>query len=402
MARPGTQEQPTVEEMLVSIRQAIHGENAKKRSSSKAVTPPPTPPAVSGSMRQMRVKMESNFTKPSSQVKPRQNSVRTHSDNFQKLKKQLHDLDPLLGKQGREGAKDYKARSANGFAGILSGDVKLEEALAKLERAGLGDAQPEATPEPHHEPSALSPRYEPEPQLRGVEPLEDDFDEYEFDDNQFDEPEIRQSSNDHEYGELGETYYEESPQQYDDQTPSYIQRAPEPQTPPAPIAPPVAPPIARAPLAPPPAPRQPSYGYLDDPINEQHHAPEPYQAHQEPVAPTPQYIAPEPIERPVMRQSVAAPQPVSPPMVPTARTVSPSVQETGLTSPQNAKDASDMFASLAQTIMHQASTGNRSIDVITKELLHPMLRSWLDENLPGMVERLIREEIERVARGGAR
>ena len=89
-------------------------------------------------------------------------------------------------------------------------------------------------------------------------------------------------------------------------------------------------------------------------------------------------------------------------MVPTARTVSPTVQETGLTSPQNAKDASDMFASLAQTIMHQASTGNRSIDDITKELLHPMLRSWLDENLPGMVERLIREEIERVARGGAR
>jgi cell pole-organizing protein PopZ len=28
-----------------------------------------------------------------------------------------------------------------------------------------------------------------------------------------------------------------------------------------------------------------------------------------------------------------------------------------------------------------------------------MLKGWLDENLPSMVERLVRAEIERVARG---
>jgi len=28
-----------------------------------------------------------------------------------------------------------------------------------------------------------------------------------------------------------------------------------------------------------------------------------------------------------------------------------------------------------------------------------MLKTWLDDNLPGMVERLVRAEIERVARG---
>jgi cell pole-organizing protein PopZ len=28
-----------------------------------------------------------------------------------------------------------------------------------------------------------------------------------------------------------------------------------------------------------------------------------------------------------------------------------------------------------------------------------MLKGWLDENLPGLVERLVRAEIERVARG---
>ncbi len=32
-------------------------------------------------------------------------------------------------------------------------------------------------------------------------------------------------------------------------------------------------------------------------------------------------------------------------------------------------------------------------------VLRPMLREWLDANLPGMVERIVREEIERIARG---
>ncbi len=31
-------------------------------------------------------------------------------------------------------------------------------------------------------------------------------------------------------------------------------------------------------------------------------------------------------------------------------------------------------------------------------VLRPMLREWLDQNLPGMVERLVREEIEKIAR----
>ena len=34
--------------------------------------------------------------------------------------------------------------------------------------------------------------------------------------------------------------------------------------------------------------------------------------------------------------------------------------------------------------------------------LRPMLQEWLDDNLPRLVERLVREEIERVARGGRR
>ena len=34
-----------------------------------------------------------------------------------------------------------------------------------------------------------------------------------------------------------------------------------------------------------------------------------------------------------------------------------------------------------------------------KEMLRPMLKSWLDDNLPGVVDRIVRAEIERVSRG---
>jgi len=36
---------------------------------------------------------------------------------------------------------------------------------------------------------------------------------------------------------------------------------------------------------------------------------------------------------------------------------------------------------------------------LTREMLRPMLKTWLDDNLPGIVERLVTAEIERVARG---
>jgi uncharacterized protein len=36
---------------------------------------------------------------------------------------------------------------------------------------------------------------------------------------------------------------------------------------------------------------------------------------------------------------------------------------------------------------------------LTCEMLRPMLKAWLDDNLPGIVERLVAAEITRVARG---
>lgn len=46
-----------------------------------------------------------------------------------------------------------------------------------------------------------------------------------------------------------------------------------------------------------------------------------------------------------------------------------------------------------------ASRSKKSLDEMAEEMLRPMLQDWLDNNLPTLVERLVREEIERVARG---
>lgn len=61
--------------------------------------------------------------------------------------------------------------------------------------------------------------------------------------------------------------------------------------------------------------------------------------------------------------------------------------------------ANAAFNRLAETLMSRA-LGDRSIEDIARDLLRVMLKQWLDDNLPQLVERLVREEIERVARRG--
>ena len=41
--------------------------------------------------------------------------------------------------------------------------------------------------------------------------------------------------------------------------------------------------------------------------------------------------------------------------------------------------------------------GETSLEGLTRELLRPILAQWLDENLPGMVEELVKAEIARIA-----
>ena len=54
------------------------------------------------------------------------------------------------------------------------------------------------------------------------------------------------------------------------------------------------------------------------------------------------------------------------------------------------------FETLAATVVLQNTP---MLERMMRDLLRPMLKDWLDDNLPSLVERLVRAEIERVARG---
>jgi cell pole-organizing protein PopZ len=70
-----------------------------------------------------------------------------------------------------------------------------------------------------------------------------------------------------------------------------------------------------------------------------------------------------------------------------------------LVSPAVSERVAQSFGALAQAM---DAGPRRSFDEIAGEMLRPMLQEWLDDNLPTLVERLVREEIERVARGPRR
>jgi cell pole-organizing protein PopZ len=77
----------------------------------------------------------------------------------------------------------------------------------------------------------------------------------------------------------------------------------------------------------------------------------------------------------------------------------PQTSEPGILSIEAQKEAGNAFNRLAHALLNRPAAG-RSVEDMTHELLRGMLKHWLDTNLPPLVERLVREEIERVARCG--
>ena len=80
--------------------------------------------------------------------------------------------------------------------------------------------------------------------------------------------------------------------------------------------------------------------------------------------------------------------------VPRAAPASPA--EAGLLSAHSDAAVHSAFDQLAGIMLSRES---RTLEDIVKDMMRPMLRDWLDDNLPPLVERLVREEIQRVSRG---
>jgi cell pole-organizing protein PopZ len=83
----------------------------------------------------------------------------------------------------------------------------------------------------------------------------------------------------------------------------------------------------------------------------------------------------------------------SEPRAPLPPTAAP---DPGLISHTTVAAVDSAFNALAHTVL---GNNARTLEDLVKEMLRPMLKSWLDDNLPGLVERIVRAEIERVSRG---
>jgi uncharacterized protein len=94
----------------------------------------------------------------------------------------------------------------------------------------------------------------------------------------------------------------------------------------------------------------------------------------------------------------AAKKPDVPP-APAFREPPPLAKEEHLLSSATDAMVANAFGALSQPPAETSGPGG-SLDEMFRNILRPMLKLWLDENLPAIVERLVRAEIERATRHG--
>ena len=113
----------------------------------------------------------------------------------------------------------------------------------------------------------------------------------------------------------------------------------------------------------------------------------------EPTAPEPE-PEPEPVVEPIVER----------PPVPQVAAPVVAKDDEALASPETVHAAADAFARLAhpepkQPVPHISSPADgKSVEDLVRELLRPLLREWIDGNLPVMVETLVQKELQKIAR----
>ena len=113
---------------------------------------------------------------------------------------------------------------------------------------------------------------------------------------------------------------------------------------------------------------------------------------------------------PVFEPVAAAPEPayVAPPPPPPIPPVLEKQDADALLSSMATSAATSSLAALASTVQMERKAsfpgftplgdGAKSLEDIVMDLMRPMLKDWLDSNLPPIVERIVQKEVERIAR----
>lgn len=99
---------------------------------------------------------------------------------------------------------------------------------------------------------------------------------------------------------------------------------------------------------------------------------------------------PEPEPTPIPAAAAAAPPTPPPAEAP------PMAPDEPLVGAPAASSAASAFDMLERTVMMPAA--GRTLEEVVRELLRPMMKGWLDEHLPSIVEAQVAAEVERIAR----
>jgi uncharacterized protein len=115
-----------------------------------------------------------------------------------------------------------------------------------------------------------------------------------------------------------------------------------------------------------------------------------------PAAPDPLLPSQAPAQREVAQPDQSARQNHQAHDDPTGPIRDRTVRERGLLSPSAAAAVNAEFTALANAV---SADWDPRLEELARRMLRPMLRAWLDRHLPGLVRRMVREEIERISRG---
>ena len=119
-------------------------------------------------------------------------------------------------------------------------------------------------------------------------------------------------------------------------------------------------------------------------------------------SPLPQPMLPPPAPRqpaPQLLPQSPPPRSSPPPQSPSSQPAAQSAPEL-LVAPEAAASASAAVSTLVKALVAERTTpvhrSGPTIEDVVRDEMRPMLKAWLDQHLPPLVERLVRVEIERV------
>ena len=107
------------------------------------------------------------------------------------------------------------------------------------------------------------------------------------------------------------------------------------------------------------------------------------------------------VEEPAPKQRAPAEKPTEHAAANPPTPVEPAPKGGGLVAPEAAAAAASSVGTLLRTLIAEREQvavhrAGPTIEDVVREEIRPLLKEWLDTNLPPLVERLVRAEIERV------